>query len=194
MTNSRVVTEREPPGRNVICVDGAISLCIWPEHNKYLPMLRTLNERIATLPPSFTRPVKMNEFGITQNHHVDERGHLVYIDDPGLAPIFYILEGSIWSSAGNIANAIMSATFEYTNPACGWVTQTDADAAILSTLSAWLETYLAGGGRPDYHSDAPDAMQKAWAVGRSVANDKPQKEQFTWAEREVRDLRGRHCH
>jgi hypothetical protein len=189
-----VVVNRQPPGRNVLCVHGAIELCIWPEHQKYQPMLQAIDTRVAALPAVFTRPSRMNEFGIENNSMVSQNGHQVYVDDPGATPTFHVIEGSTWSSAGEVSNAIMSATFEYTNPACGWDTQTDADAATLSTISAWLETYLAGGGQPDYHTDAPEAMQKAWAVGRTLANDQPLADQFTWAGKEVTELHGRHCH
>lgn len=79
------------------------------------------------------------------------------------------------------------------NDSCDWEMITPSDGDRRSTINAWLETYLAGGGDPDYQTNAPAEMQEAWARGREIAKSQSLDEQFQWASGEVNELRGRYC-
>ncbi|MFC4149037.1 hypothetical protein ACFO0M_22515 [Micromonospora mangrovi] len=194
MLTTSVVADRAQPGDKVACVRGSTTLCIWPEHEKYLPQLRALDARIDQLPRAFVRPPRINEVGLQKTRYVgpDGKEYLGYEEGP---PIFYILEGSPWSYAGDIGNAITEATFGFRDTrACDWQKITSSDEPRIWALGAWLEAFLAGGGSPDYHTNAPAPMQQAWAEGRAMAGDTSPADQFRWAEGEVNDIRGRYCH
>jgi hypothetical protein len=195
MAATTVTVQRPEPGDNVTCVNGRTQLCIWPEHRKYVPMIRSINSRVDALPRAFRLPPRMNEFAIEQNWHMEDGPHgpIMYEDGPA-APSFHVLEGSVWSSAGDVATGVMSTTFEFTNGAkCHWYPTPEADNARILALGAWLESYLAGGGRVDYHDNAPAEMRAAFSTGRAMAADHPLVDQFSWAEHEVNDLHGRYC-
>ncbi|WP_223884543.1 hypothetical protein [Micromonospora craniellae] len=193
MGTTSVVTDRQPPGDRALCLDGTTRLCIWPESEKYLPRLQEINERIDELPATFTRPPLINEFGLHPVRYIGPDGGK-YIDADAGPPTFNILEGSPWSYAGSIGTAIVSETFGYQDfQSCDWTNLTGPDSARLSTVDKWLEAYLVGGVSPDYHTNAPEEMQQAWAKGRAVAADRSRDDQFRWAEGEVRELRGRYC-
>lgn len=182
------VVDREPPGE-VICVQGRMELCIWPEHEKYLPLLADVSARIDALPDAFYLPPRMNEYGVERVNYVDEEG--VIRENPGTLPYFLILEGSPWSLAGEITTAIMYETWRSCDEH-----PSDAPAASQrqrsNALYGWLEAYLAGAGEPDYATNAPSEFQRGWAAGREIANTLPVAEQLTWAEQEVREIRD-HC-
>lgn len=193
MSTTAVVADREPPGDKALCLDGSTRLCIWPEHEKYLPGLREVNARIDRLPASFKRPPLITEFGLVKTHYIGSDGAIYSYDDIE-APIFHILEGSRWSYASDISTAIASTTFGFQDfQACDWSDITEPEQFRLLAVNKWLEAYLAGGGSPDYHTNAPDETQQAWAKGRAVAANLSLADQFRWAEGEVRDLRGRYC-
>lgn len=193
MVTTSAVAERKPPGDKVICIEGATALCIWPEHEKYLPQLRDLNARIDLLPDIFVRPPRINEVGLQKSRYIgpDGKEYVGYEVGP---PVFYILEGSPWSYAGAIGNAITGSTFGFKDvQTCNWQRLTPPDQGRLWAIGAWVEAYLVGQGSPDYHTNAPAEMQEAWAKGRAVAGDSSRVEQFRWVEGEVSDLRGRYC-
>ncbi|MBY8874177.1 hypothetical protein K7640_20320 [Micromonospora sp. PLK6-60] len=192
MLGTDVVADRKPPGTRVTCVQGSATLCIWPEHEKYLPQLRALNARIDLLPDAFVRPSRINEVGLQKTRYIgpDGKEYLGYEEGP---PIFYILEGSPWSYAGDIGTSISASTFGYQDEGCDWQRITSSDEPRLWALDAWLEVFLAGGGSPNSHTNAPAQMQQAWAEGRAVAGNPSRAAQFRWAEGEVNELRGRYC-
>ncbi|WBB94899.1 MULTISPECIES: hypothetical protein [unclassified Solwaraspora] len=186
-----LVVDREPIGSNALCTNGTVTICIWPEHKKYLSSITGISARIDQLPAEFERPERIIQFGVERTVRIDD-GVIYEIEEA--SPHFYILEGSPWSYASDIANAIVTATFPgHSGAACIWDSLTSADQARLSTLNAWLETYLAGNGQPDYQTNAPDHMQEAFAAGRAIANDLRQDQQFDWAQREVGEIHGRYC-
>ncbi|MFY1637735.1 hypothetical protein ACN27F_31440 [Solwaraspora sp. WMMB335] len=190
LTVTSAVTDREQPGDNVICVEGSTALCIWPEHEKYLPPLRDVSARVDLLPESFVRPPLINEVGIKKTWFLwpDGQWRLGYETGP---PIFTILEGSPWSYAGAIGTAITSSTFDF--DACDWTDLSSSDRERFWVIGSWLEAYLVGQGSPDYHTNAPAEMQQAWSRGREIAGGDPLSDQFQWADEEVNDLHGRYC-
>lgn len=176
------------PADEVSCVEGRrTELCIWPEHEKYLPTLVSISGRIDRLPSAFAVPPRINEYGIERVEYIEEGVHYPV---ESAQPHFYIIEGSTWSYAGAIAYAIENATRD----GCDFFDPSLPDAGPrLNALHAWLEAYLVGGGQPDYSTNARPEAQEAWAAGRRTANELPLAEQLSWAEREVEYLRDRYC-
>lgn len=176
------------PADDVMCIDGnRAQLCIWPEHEKYLPSLKALSARIDQLPSGFTVPPKINEYGVEQTEYIKDGVHYPI---EGTSPTFYIIEGSPWSYAGAIADAIGNATWD----GCNWDDPSLPDASgRLRALRAWLEAYLVGGGSPDYTTNAPPEIQDVWAAGRKIANERPLAEQLSLAKDEVESIRDRYC-
>ncbi|MFF3867199.1 hypothetical protein [Micromonospora sp. NPDC001898] len=194
MATTAAVVDREPPGDDAICLDGSTRLCIWPEHEKYLPQLRDINARINELPDVFIRPPLINEAGLHKKTKFIAPNGKEYLNYEGGPPVFYVFEGSPWSYAGDIGKAITSKTFGFQDlRACDWMKLIEPDQARLAAIDKWMETYLVGGGRPDYHTNASQELQQAWAKGRAVAADPSRANQFRWVEGEVSDLRGRYC-
>ncbi|MFV2011271.1 MULTISPECIES: hypothetical protein [unclassified Micromonospora] len=193
LTSTAIAVPREPAQDQATCIPGPAVLCVWPEHEKYLPRLEEMSGRIAALPDAFVLPPRMNEHGIDPGSQFGNRIDL-RMSNPEAAPYFLIIEGSPWSYAGGIESAITSATFNFQGTEdCAWHTMTEADMVRLEVFSAWLEAYLVGGAIPDYQTNAPAEMQQNWADGRARLRDLSQDEQFLWAEGEVREIRGRYC-
>ncbi|HEY0700012.1 MAG TPA: hypothetical protein VGD43_19645, partial [Micromonospora sp.] len=193
LATTGAVADRESPGDRVICVEGATALCIWPEHEKYLPQLREVNARIELLPDAFVLPPRINQFGIAKARAVLPDG-TEYVNYEVGGPVFNIIEGSPWSYASQIGIGIISSTFGFTDQQnCRWPEQTPPDQARLWAVGAWMEAFLVGQSTPDYHTNAPAEMQAAWSKGRAVARNPSLAEQFSWVEGEVGDLRGRYC-
>lgn len=187
------VVPREAAEERALCTPGPTKICVWPEHEKYLPQLREVSARIADLPDAFRLPPRVNEHGIDPGlsfgNRADER-----LENPNAAPYFYILEGSPWSYSDDIGKAITSTTFETKGSGrCDWFSVSKADTSRFRVLGAWLEAYLINASVPDFQTNAPAEMQDDWAKGRAMLRDMSQAEQFRWAEGEVRELRARYC-
>ncbi|MDG4768571.1 hypothetical protein O7632_31435 [Solwaraspora sp. WMMD406] len=193
LLSTAIVVPREPAQDRATCIQGPTVLCVWPEHEKYLPRLEEMSGRIAALPDAFVLPPRMNEHGIDPGSQFGNRIDL-RVGNSNAVPYFLIIEGSPWSYAGGIETAITSATFNFQGADdCAWPSVTEADMGRLEVFSAWLEAYLVGGAIPDYQTNAPAEMQQNWAEGRARLRDLSQEEQFQWAEGEVREIRGRYC-
>jgi hypothetical protein len=190
MVATSPVTDRPLPGDNVICVKGKTTLCLWPEHEKYLPVIKEISARVDALPDAFQIPPLINEFGIEKTEYIAPDGVSWSIESA--APTFKILEGSPWSYAGEIATAVNTTRLNYQD--CDLANSTPSDDARMSAVYAWLEAYLVGGGNPDYHNNAPQDMKDAFAKGHKIANSASLEEQFRWAAGEVSDLSARYCH
>ncbi|WP_409074657.1 hypothetical protein [Micromonospora chalcea] len=191
LTATSTVVQRKAPA-SASCVSGRIKLCVWPEHEKYLPSLTSVGERVEVLPGVFAVPPQMNEFGIDPVKIIRKNGTVGVIESPNMAPSFRVIEGSRWSYSGEIAKAILVHTYRKFGR-CRWdaISSTDQERSL--ALDAWMETYLAGGGRPDYRTNAPAEVKDSWEVGRRIANEELVEFQFRWAEEAVVELGTRYC-
>ena len=192
MVTTNVISEREPAGEQVTCVQGRTTLCLWPEHEKYLPQIREISALVDQLPDAFVLPTRVNEYGIQKTQYIRSDGAIVLLESA--LPTFSVLEGSPWSYAGDISIAIAGTTFRFADlQTCTWGNATSTDNARVWAVEAWLEAYLVGEVTPDYQTNAPEEMQEAWARGREIASDTPLDAQLAWAAGEVSDLRGQYC-
>jgi hypothetical protein len=176
------------PVADPVCVEGAMTYCLWPEDEKYVPMVRAVDARVAALPLALELPDKMVDYSLS--------GSTRWVSDdlevelPGdFPPEFDISEGSQWALARGVSVAIVASEFS----------QCDLDAPVdpdfrWEQLRAWLEYRLAGGGSRDYTTDAPEEFQKAWAQGYRAAAELSDAEQADWARELIATTNDRYCH
>lgn len=196
MLAAGVIVDRPPPGEDAICVEGRTVLCIWPEHQKYLPMIQDVGARVDALPDEFVTPPLVNQSGLERVRRTDRWGNIEFLlDEEEHAPYFYLQEGSPWSVAGGVAKAITRLTWSGDN--CDVFANrenlTEDDWQRIRAFDAWLEAYLAGSHTPDYSTNAPLQAQQDWAVGHEVARTLPTADQLEWAAQEIVEIRGAHC-
>lgn len=182
------VVVRSRPAK-LLCDSGAINLCLWPEHKKYLAAVRATNERVAELPNSFKLPSTMYEYGIADNISVDG-DDVVVVEDPNPSaqiPTFELPEGSRWGLAMDISRAIISENLMQ----CHIANLPENDLRAFA-VEAFLEVTLAGGGKPDYSSSESEQMAEAWKEG-SVAASNSGPGRFDWAIRTLAKYKSDYC-
>lgn len=181
-----VLTPR-PAVASPTCVSGTIRYCLWPEHEKYLPLIASVDGEIANIPVDIALPDTIVDYALS--------GSRRYIDGietelPGdFAPEFDISEGSRWALARGVATAITVETLQ----ACDSPAAFEDPEYRWEQLRAWFETRLAGGGTPDYTTNAPGDIQSAWAAGRAAADSMDDGQQATWAKNLIDGYRADYC-
>jgi len=180
-----VVTHR-PPVAKPLCVHGAIEYCLWPEHAKYVPLIQALDRRVAALPLPLPLPERVVDYSLSGSQRWIDLYSSVEL--PGtFDPEFDISEGSRWGLARGVAAAIVKTVAAGCDP-----TKPDP-AHRWDQLFAWLEWRLAGGGKPDYRTDAPQGLQTAWATGHRIAAEQSEHQQAAWAATLIAETKRRHC-
>ncbi|MGK5444854.1 hypothetical protein ACSNN7_23925 [Micromonospora sp. URMC 105] len=181
-----VVTHRAPVAKP-LCVQGKIEYCLWPEHAKYVPLVEDLDRRLAALPVQLPLPERVVDYSLSGSQRwIDEYSS---VQLPGtFAPEFDISEGSRWALARGVASAIVSSVFAE----CDRDARPDPERRR-DRLFAWLEWRLAGGGTPDYTTDAPGNLQAAWAVGHRTAGGESEPEQAAWVSGLIAETKERYC-
>ncbi|WP_432988431.1 hypothetical protein [Dactylosporangium sp. CA-233914] len=169
------------------CVQGAIEYCLWPEHAKYIPMVQAVDRRVSALPVKLALPSRIVDYslsGSTQWLDLDTA-----VERSGqFPPEFDISEGSEWALARGVASAIVGEVFKDCSPSA------KADPQLQSEqLLAWLEWRLAGGGTPDYRTNAPGDLQAAWSNGRRRAAELSDADQSAWVTALVADAKANYC-
>lgn len=171
-----------------LCTQGETTLCVWPEHEKYLPMLSDLSERIALLPPELLLPAGVVwDAGLrTQYFFPESDGIFDLTGESEEEPSFMIHDGSAWSVASSLSSLI---TWQGYDVECSW-DHPEAQASAIK-LEAWTEYYLAGGGVPDYSASGDPAILALREEGATWASpDLPYEEQHTWVAAEIDKYRG----
>jgi hypothetical protein len=181
-----VITHRAPVARP-FCIQGVMEYCLWPEHEKYAPMVRDLDRRLVALPVQLPTPELVVDYSLSgSTKWINED---VEVELPGVfPPEFDISAGSRWALARGIAAAILKTTFSD----CDFRSRADTENRW-DQLHAWLEWRLAGGGTQDYSTNAPSELQAAWSVGRQAAQHKSERDQAAWVIQTVADEKKAHC-
>lgn len=183
---TKVVDHRAPVAKP-LCVHGAMEYCLWPEHAKYVPMVRALDRRVAALPVQLALPDRVVDYALSGSTTWTDGD--VEVELPGsFSPEFDISAGSRWALARGVASAILSRVFTECKPGA----EPDPEHRW-DQLYAWLEWRLAGGGSPDYGTNAPAGLQEAWSVGRQVADRQSDADQATWVSRLIAEEKKRSC-
>lgn len=183
-----VVPSYRAPLAQPLCVQRTIEYCLWPEHEKYLPMIETTDRRVAALPVKLALPARVVDYALSgSTKWLSEQ---TAVEIPGkFDPEFDISEGSPWALARGVATAILRTEFAECSPKAKRDPQYQAEQFL-----AWLEWRLAGGGVPDYRTNAPAALQEAWARGRRSADGLPEQAQSAWVTGLIADVKERYCH
>ncbi|WP_199036382.1 hypothetical protein [Glycomyces salinus] len=168
-----------PADEDLVCYTGEIEYCLWPEHEKYLELVETVDANAAELPGVVELPERMVDYRLSgEELYWMEMGPEGDVDKE-FDSEFDISEGSVWALAMGVSDGIQRVTFEgcdrdlYDDPELG---------PAIEQFGAWLEYRLAGGGSVDYTTTAPRDIQEAWAEGREIAAEWPEAEQTAWVE------------
>ncbi|GGJ93475.1 hypothetical protein GCM10010123_24170 [Pilimelia anulata] len=182
--NTTGIIDRKRPA-NPLCTDGAVTICLWPEHEKYLPMVQAISNRIDRLPEGFALPTRLQEKGVGPADSSDDQSR--YPDAHGE---FLIIEGSRWSVASSVSTAIVKETFAN----CDWGAIQSARDIRPDAIASWTEWFIAGGGGRDYRTSGEmDDLHRAWQLAADISRDLPPDGQAAWVRRELVDLKARYC-
>jgi hypothetical protein len=185
---STTLVSYRSPTAEPLCVEGTIEYCLWPEHAKYVSMVEGLDHQVAHLPLQLALPKRVVDYALSgSTQWIDPRTSVELAGT--FAPEFDISEGSRWALARGVAWAIDGTVFAECDP----LAEPDPQDRR-SQLYAWLEWRLAGGGTPDYGTNAPNALQAAWSIGRQVAARQSEPDQAKWAWTIIADTKKNHCH
>jgi hypothetical protein len=164
-----------------------IEYCLWPEHAKYVPMIEAVDRRVAALPVQLPLPERLVDYGLSGSTRWVDRYTVIALEG-SFAPEFDISEGSRWALARDVARAILNTVFTECEPNA----QRDPEHRW-DQLLGWLEWRLAGGGTPDYRTDAPTELQAAWSVGRRSAAGLSEQEQAAWVTTVIAEKKEQFC-
>jgi len=169
------VQQPRSPVASPLCVNGHIEYCLWPEHEKYVPLIRQVDAEVGAVPLDLPLPPKIVDYSLSgSTQWID--GNQVEL--PGeYAPEFDISEGSRWALARGVAKAITRSVLS----TCERSAAIEDPAHHWDLLLAWLEVRLAGGGSPDYTTNAPANIQAAWFEARRVSVELNDAQQAAWA-------------
>ncbi|MEU8400747.1 hypothetical protein AB0C28_36640 [Nonomuraea sp. NPDC048892] len=178
------VSDRHVPD-HPLCVSGAIEICLWPEDRKYLPLVRALDQRAATLPTDWRLPAHLDQYGLKRIERNDNGERAVELDGA-----FKFPDGSKWGLALGMSHAILNRTL---GP-CDWKAIWKAEDFTPETLRKWLEFYLAESNRPAYRTtQLSEDMGKAWSSASQAFGELPADQQFDWARRQLDRVKDSYC-
>ncbi|MFE9048381.1 hypothetical protein [Streptomyces rubiginosohelvolus] len=166
-------------------MEGAVEVCLWPEHEKYVPMVRAVNEKVASLPDGFKIPDRLSEYGTKQVVYATKNGQVVQREGD-----IDISEGSRWALSLGVADAVTKETFQ----GCDWAAVRKNEDFTTDVLNRWIETFLAGGGRPDYRvgAGAPPKLLEAFDEAAAIAETSTE-EQLVWVEEKLQHVNEKYC-
>jgi hypothetical protein len=179
--------EQRPPVANPVCVQGEIRYCLWPENEKYASLIREVDAQVTRLPAGFEIPPEIYDYSLSGGTQIRD-GVVFTLPADEAAPEFDISEGSRWSLARGVAMAVADRTFMYCEP----TTPGDPDPRR-DQLQAYVESRLAGGGAPDYTTDAPSELLDAWQAGYDAAATLSDADQQVWVLEVVSGYKSDHC-
>lgn len=169
---------RTPPAQ-ALCVPGQVQICLWPEHEVYLPVVRAVGQRAQALPAAFPRPQTMSEYGLTFQTYEFEGGEIVQSEG------FDISEGRprgvAQAAAGEITTLVLDG--------CNLEKVTASPDPALEALAQWLTLYLADAAEP---GQGPPGTELAYQAAREVRSD-PLAAQFAWASEQLDAVRADFC-
>ena len=174
MLSTTVLGPRTPVA-SPLCVDRTITYCLWPEHQKFVPLVEEIDAQVAALPLDLKLPTRIVDYSLSGSSVWDEDG--IEIGQEGtFDPEFSINAGSRWALARSVSLVIAVGIFDDCIEA-----RTEDPELASEQLWAWLEFRLAGGGTVDYVTNAEGGLQAAWAKGAQAARDLDDAQQAAWA-------------
>ncbi|MFF5230963.1 hypothetical protein [Dactylosporangium sp. NPDC000521] len=183
------ITARQPTTAALCQGAQRVVICLWPAHEKYRAMVSGIIDRAERLPPELKIPPHFDEYGLSfRPFSTDSRNVDLTTDH---LPYFILTEGSIWSVSGPIAVETVKNSLTFCEGDVATKGQQLNDT--VTELQDWLEAYLAGGGRPDYHTSA--AAERKAIASRAIdrANSGDIAAQLSWAATVIKDYNGASC-
>ncbi|GAA2488289.1 hypothetical protein GCM10010406_25530 [Streptomyces thermolineatus] len=175
------VAPRQGP-ESMTCVEGATTICLWPEEENYRAMAERVLDRADGLPAELSMPDKVYSRG------------LIRVDGEWGGD-FDLDSGSEWAMSDGVTRAVSAETFAACreDDLAGWDKYNEAGDQSVLALERWLEKRLAGGGQPEYReSGMSEAQADAIEKGKAMA-DRPAAEQERWARDTVRFVQETYC-
>lgn len=158
-----------------LCRGTRMRLCLWPEHAKYEGMVGAIADRADRLPAAFELPPQIDELGLS--YQIGGTGQVVDLSQEHV-PFFTILNGSVWSISGVVAQQIVNRTLMFCD---GELTKGTESKLLAIEIEAWLEAYLADGSVPDYATNRSNEESAAATRGHERTRLETTHEQVSWA-------------
>lgn len=175
------IVVRDPPA-DPLCVPGAVEVCLWPEDEKYRPMVQSLQTQLVMLPDGFELPSRLVQYGILRSVYRYEGQLLTQLEGIDIS------EGNKWALARGVASSIVEETISGCN-LDGIIEDQSPDA-----VERWLEFHLMNSSDPDYTTvGVPDDIQAAWSTAERVYTTFSERQQRAWVSNEIVAMRARHC-
>ncbi|MGC5031647.1 hypothetical protein [Micromonospora sp. DT229] len=170
-----------PPPQQALCLPDRIVVCLWPEHEKFAPMIKDMVARAEGLPDGFVLPARLHEYG---TQVIDTPAGRQQIGDLDIS------EGRASALAVGMSTAITSTTFE----GCDWDAMSEKNEHTPDALRRWMELHLTETAAPDYTTfGAPEQLHAAWALAAQVYTERSPQEQQTWVTTEIIRIRHAYC-
>lgn len=178
---SHAIALREIPA-NPTCVGEAVTVCLWPEDERLIPMVESFERRLRDLPSVLVLPDTVYQYGLLQN--VTEYQGETNVQPTGLD----VSETNRWSYAVGMSEQIEKEIVEVCRPTHddGWV--------ALERVIKWTEFRLMRSTEPDYSvSGAPPVLLQAWNDAEVVASTYTQAGQLAWVNEQLTAALGPDC-
>lgn len=166
-----------PPPAEASCSDTRPRVCVWPDHENYLPELGTMAQRAErAIGSELKMPAVFREFGLTPGRN------LTYA---------FVIQGESnldGTTAGGLASTVLNTSLleDYCEPRSQAAAKKRSD--LVATLQYWLHARVAGG--PENVSDGGNAS--VGQEGRRVLR-MPEGVQRQWVARTTRSIRAIPC-
>ncbi|AYY13206.1 hypothetical protein EF847_11355 [Actinobacteria bacterium YIM 96077] len=169
-----------------LCRGDQMKLCLWPEHEKYAPVVAEISQRVEALPDIFVREEDVAwEYGLRYRVDRLDDGTVDLGDEEQGSSTFEIFDGSPGAITREIARMISWRGYQ---GECA--REVDEARDVTLRIDSWLEHYLAGGGSPGQIPAGDPEVGEQLQRGFDVANgDLSREEQFEWAEEQVEEYR-----
>jgi hypothetical protein len=169
------VQQDRAPTTNMTCTVGSHQFCIWPEHQKFLPVFQQMTVRLDQVPEILAAAEQTSyEQGL--------RGHEYEGHD------FSLLEGQPFQAAFGVA---LQSDFHVPTKLCPLPTpELEAQRSdLLWRLTAWLTVRVYGAGQPSgIHGGISDAMNEVVPL-----TQQPDDVQAAWVDARKTDITAFHC-
>lgn len=169
--------QREAPDPP-LCSDGSPTVCIWPQHRRFLPSLDAVATRLAATGAEvdIVVPGRFHERGLHGPVDQDLDGFVLHL-------------AGEWPAVRGMAASVLNATFPG-NP-CRAATEAAGErrSEAQSALTEWLVNYAFGGPKPEGFFGGDPAAE---AVANQVFT-LPEVEQFAWADEQVSIIKETPC-
>lgn len=178
---SDAIALREIPAEPT-CVGDAVTVCLWPEDERLIPMVESFESRLRDLPRALVLPDRVYQYGLLRS--VTEFDGHTYVEPTG----FDVSETNPWSYASGMSAEIGRRITEVCRPTddAGWL--------AVERVTKWTEFRLMDSTEPDYSvSGASPDLTEAWNDAVVVASTYTEADQLAWVDEQLSAALGPDC-